>query len=844
MAIPAAEHIVIEVTVLNDEGDEVTYLVGTEGFRTKPTDTPPNAVVLAVIESIGEYSRELFNGARVLGLTRAADCRVTLTNQGGVLDVFSRAVGSGRATARLGTRGAAYPAEYETLWVLYVQSAPADWANVVLNLADRSKRLDTAIVTAMYKGTGGLEGVVAAANGKQLVFGRPGLVPMILLDPDKQIYGVQANATDIATISGNSEFGHAFEGGVPIERGPLYNTSSELLADEPSPGQYRMYWGYVGNSISGAEFVDLAAVQSYTKGGGWLRLGGVPINDLRFGASGLLQNRVSEAPRPWRFTDLCNRVGMRDVEPAALASLAGQVEDFDLGNRLVEGAQTYTEVMNDRAQALLGTYGWNKDDAFYCARLLAPEDGTDESAYTFTEANCELESFARVPIPGMEQPVWQVTVRAGRAFPCATGTDASAELKDILSRQEYLVTFTGSCQAVKDRFPEARSVTLTIDGHDFPTTESQQAFIDAFGRLYGTQREFVYCTCTDWSATTRALDLLTKVTLQVPRFGFDAGEAMRIISVKQLTGAREVRRLRFGLWGANSGYGVWQLGGGSYPAGSGDPGGSNGGPYPPNSFPTLAAQRDTVAPFEGIFSGAIATAGQAAALLDEFTGVFTGEIAEPAGDPDFASVALLLHFGGSDGSTTITDSSSYADSKTSSSPILIETSDSVWGGSCLAYPSGTSSGATGASWTPGAARFARAGGVAYTVELWFKKTGSTTAGAVARLFNGTVLWRLQATTSADGWQITAGGTSTNFTASTGDWHFLQTVVGTDNVAVTKVDGTTVQTTGALSAWTGTPYPILNTSTTVSGGDLRIDDWRITPGVARAFAVPTEAFPDS
>ena len=60
------------------------------------------------------------------------------------------------------------------------------------------------------------------------------------------------------------------------------------------------------------------------------------INAYQLGAaSGLLQNRVSEAPRPWRFTDLCNRVGMRDVEPAALASLAGQVEDFDLGNRLL-----------------------------------------------------------------------------------------------------------------------------------------------------------------------------------------------------------------------------------------------------------------------------------------------------------------------------------------------------------------------------------------------------------------------------------------------------------------------------------------------------------------------------
>ena len=838
-----AQHIVIEITVPDDSGDEVTYYVGTEGFRTRPTDTPPNTVIRPLIESIGEYGRDLFNGARVLGLTRAAECRVTLINEGGVLDDFANAVGGGRATARLGTRGDAYPSEYETLWVLYVQSCPADWKNVVLNLADRSLRLDTAIVTATYKGTGGLEGVVSAANGKQLVFGRPGLVPLILLDPDRQIYGVQANATDIATISGSSEFGHVFEGGVPIGRGPLYEYADQILEAEPDPGEYRMYWGYKGNRINNIEFVDVAAVQAYTKGGGWVRLGGIPINELRFGASGLLQNSTSEAPRPWRFSDLCNRVGMADVTPATLASLAGQTEDFDLGNRLVEGAQTYAEVMNDRAQALLGTFGWNRADAFYCARLLDPEDGTDVSAYTFTEANCEAGSFARVPIPGMEQPVWQVTVRAGRAFPCPTGDGASTELKDILSRQEFLVTFTGTCQAVKDRYPEARSVSLTIDGHDFPTVESQQAFIDAFGRLHGTQRQFVYCTCTDWSATTRAIDLLTKVTLQVPRFGFDAGTAMRVISVKQLVGPGEVRRLRFGLWGGNSGHGVWQLGGGSYPAGSGDPGGSNGGPYPPASFPTLATQRDTIGLITGAFTGAVGTAGQAAALLDGFDGVFTGTITTPSGDPDFASVALLLHFDGANNSSTVTDSSSYGDSKTLASPYVISTAQSKWGGASLLMPDGVFD-VTPATWSD-SSRFARGSGQGYTIEAWvWQSPASPSGGGIGMDDSGSVLWLLRATGTTNEWEVSIRDYtySATFTATAGAWHFVQTVFATDGTSITKVNGSTVLTTAGVTTWPSAAPFISNED--VVGGSIHIDDWRITAGVARAFAVPTAAFPDS
>ena len=86
--------------------------------------------------------------------------------------------------------------------------------------------------------------------------------------------------------------------------------------------------------------------------------------------------------------------------------------------------------------------------------------------------------------------------------------------------------------------------------------------------------------------------------------------------------------------------------------------------------------------------------------------------------------------------------------------------------------------------------------------------------------------------------------STNFTASTGDWHFLQTVVGTDNVAVTKVDGTTADHRRP-QCLDRHAVPILNYV------DHRLR-WRPAhrrlahhPGVARAFAVPTiEAFPDS
>ncbi len=836
-----AQRFVIEITVPVDGGDEETYYVTTAGFRTKPTDTPPNTEIPELIAAggIGDYGRDLFNGARVMGLTRTAETRVTLINAEGVLDTFARAVGSGRAVCRLGDIGAAYPAGYEVQWVLYVQACPVDFDTAQLILADRSRRFDAPIVTAQFKGTGGLEGTVAAAEKKRLVFGQPGLIPLVLLDPATQLYYVQANATDLNTIGGNSEFGHPFEGGVPVGRGPLYNYSEEMLSTEPDAGEYRLWAGIKPPRINNIILVDEEATQTYTKGPVYLRLVAPPVFELRFGASGLLQNLTSETPRAWRFTDLCNRAGMEDVTPATLAPMGGQTFDFDLGNRLVEGDQTFADVMNDRAAALLGTFGFTADDRFYCAKLQDPEDGADASAFTFTRSNST--DFARAPIPGMEQPVWQISVRAGRAFPAPAASGASAEVTDILGRQEYLVSFTGTCQSIKDRYPEARSIAITIDGHDFATAEAQQAFIDEFGRLHGTQRDVVYLTCTEFTATTRALDLCTKVTLLIDRFGYDAGEPMRIISTKRIGGGRQIR---FGLWGRNSGYGTWELGGGSYPAGSGDPGGSWGGPIPPDSAPTATTLRDLIDPFEGAYIGAILTAGLVDPAMDDMGGTYIGSIAAPSGDPDFASVALLLHGDGTDGSLTITDSSSYADHKTGvSGEVEIDTAQSKWGGASIKSIAATF---TGVTWS--SSRFNRSSGQAYTIELWFRASASPGYEADILNFSGTIypiiVWYGDRGGGSVGLQVILSGTTFNPSGITADaWHFLQAVWTTGNVVDCRIDGASIGTVSSAAGWSSSAVSI-GLPVVESFDDAWADDLRITVGVARAFAVPTEAFPNS
>lgn len=67
------------------------------------------------------------------------------------------------------------------------------------------------------------------------------------------------------------------------------------------------------------------------------------------------------------------------------------------------------------------------------------------------------------------------------------------------------------------------------------------------------------------------------------------------------------------------------------------------------------------------------------------TRVYAGQDTFPAGDPSFASVRLLLHANGSDGSTTFTDSSPTPKSVVASADAKISTAQSRFGGASIAF---------------------------------------------------------------------------------------------------------------------------------------------------------------
>lgn len=618
-----------------------TRYVTTRGFRTLSTDTPASTYIEERVAKAGGFSRSLFSGSAMGGLIKPNYGVLTLNNEDGGLDTIATyAGGGGTVTCWWGEDGAAFPAGYTQVYVATIASVLVDFETVVIRQQDRFEQLNRPVVTATFAGTGSIEGTDTAARKKQIVFGSPGMIPLILIDKVNQVYCVQVNATDRATVAGLAEFGLVFEGGVPITRAAPYAFKEYLFlaSQAPDPGEFRIWSGYQGLTIGSITIASESAAAQYTKGPIYVRLGGIPVGELRFGARGLLQNVSSTPAREWRFSDLCNRAGLNDVSSSTMATMQNGREDFTAGNRLIDGEQTYAQVMSDRCQAVLGAAGFNRLNEFFCVSLTDPEDGDDTSAYSFTVDNSA--DFRRLPVPGMERPVWQVNIKSGRAWPCTVFSGASAEMQDLLTREGHYIAFRGYSSTTRRRYPNALSIDLEIEGHDFPDSSDQRTFVDRFGKLFGTRRDLMTLRCMQFDATTLALELHDKATLTLDRLGYDAGVVMRIVGIELDLDAMVIK---FSLWGNNTDWDGWSLTGGAFPADAGEPGGSWGDEDPPPDVVTETNVTLGINEQMGAFTGLIyggpivvpvpADADSNNAAMGEFTGVIRGEVINDSAGP-------------------------------------------------------------------------------------------------------------------------------------------------------------------------------------------------------------------
>jgi hypothetical protein len=234
--------------------------------------------------------------------------------------------------------------------------------------------------------------------------------------------------------------------------------------------------------------------------------------------------------------------------------------------------------------------------------------------------------------------------------------------------------------------------------------------------------------------------------------------------------------------------------------------------------------------------------------------VITGSEKTPVDKQGIQNVSLLLHGDGTNGSTTITDSSPTPKTVTAFGDAQISTAQSKFGGASIAFDGDGDylSAGIAEDWT-----FLH-DGTAFTVEAFVRGNvfvggnqviastiiNSSSAGIFLSVNSGKALFRLARGTGNFALTLEA-----DTVLSVDTWHHLAFVLTAEGLGAVYADGTLEASGTPLSLSLLSPTNTLNIGANNFSAlffNGYIDDLRITKGVARYtanFTPPTAPFPD-
>jgi hypothetical protein len=217
-------------------------------------------------------------------------------------------------------------------------------------------------------------------------------------------------------------------------------------------------------------------------------------------------------------------------------------------------------------------------------------------------------------------------------------------------------------------------------------------------------------------------------------------------------------------------------------------------------------------------------------------------------DQDYRNVSLLLHGNGTNGSTTITDSSLTPKTVTAFDNAQISTAQSKFGGASIAFDgSGDYIAATetSSSFTFGTGNF--------TIEFWFYPSNLSGLAGIADWRNVAGAQSQCITLYRDGSTLYFFEVSNRITATAaltnGVFQHIALCKGSNSTRLfvngTQVGSTYADTTSYIAPQSGSIYigGLLGAVSTAG----YIDDFRITKGISRynaTFTPPTAPFPDA
>lgn len=433
---------------------------------------------------------------------------ITIKNPDGAWDALAGYSLAGRAlTVLFGDEDDIYSA-FTTLYVGTMGQPDFKWREIEIPVRDRLSEMDVPLNANEYGGTNslpnGLDGTPSDIAGEQkpLPAGAPINVTPRVVNTSRRIYQFQdGSGADVTAV---------YDGGVALTQSTDYSDQSDMETNAPSSGQWRAW-----------------------PAGGYFRLGSTPAFiitcDVEYGSSA----ERTAAQTISRYAQLAPTIGSGDITSADVTAL-------DSANASEIGwwpSPTATVREGCRAAAMsVGAYfGFNRLGKLRMARIVAPESGTSVATIKRLDfqtpglaTDADLIEIESVPPGETEIPVWKVIVRHSKNWTVQVDAlDVNiSDARRAYVGQEWRRTPPEEDSDTLSDYPVAR--TLDRETYLIENADTEAARLLAL--LQSPRRRWRVRVKFSGSFIT-TVDLGSIVTIQVNRYGLDAGQKFLVTRI-------------------------------------------------------------------------------------------------------------------------------------------------------------------------------------------------------------------------------------------------------------------------------------------------------------------------
>lgn len=469
----------------------------TEGFASKPTDTPADTTIENRVVTPALLRRDIFDIGTTGGASRVGFGDLELNNEDGALDFFATAAIDGRDLTVLyaDDASAALPSGYDVLFTGTMDQASIG-ARVKIRLRDRQVYALLPLQPNRYGGTNtGGNGVDGnpdlAGKVKPVAIGGCFNVTPVCVNPERLIFQVNdGTIKDLAAV---------YDSGALLSRyvGSNYADQTDMEANQPGEGEYRIW-----------------------KAGGMFRLGSAPIGELTCDVITGLSPADRTAGAIYRHVLLAAGISSGNISAADITAL-------DSANRATLGLYyrdevTNQQVLDDIARSVGAWWGTDTAGTWRIQRLEAPSGSP-----VLTLLDGDVRALERVPLADHGLPTYRVTGRGVQNY--TVQTNGLVGIVGAPRRARLALPFQDAAATdltVKTAYLLSPELLVETKLSCLAAVQAESARLLALEKVKRDRYEAVIDASR---ATLQAIDLGVVVQLKVSRNGLDAGALFRVI---------------------------------------------------------------------------------------------------------------------------------------------------------------------------------------------------------------------------------------------------------------------------------------------------------------------------